>query len=659
MKHNGFKATYTYFLSRLRLVGLIIWGCCIFLTLVLSLSMGSRVLSLARIVNLFAPFCYIMGPIFTLICFSYLKKRRNSDFLHSLPFSRATLYNSATLATLTWSAIILASSLAVGAVCIFVSGVCVNYACFPVAFFILLLITMMIYAAGAIACSITGTTATNIIAFVSVFLLPRMILGICASTLTREVSANAGVLLNPAYNMAVYPIFSSGLVEQHFDAYMNIWTYVYSFGLMIAELGLGLVLFKKRKSEAAGAAGANNFVQNVLSVCIPFSYLISFFALLRSKSGSYLSFYYDFDFLTLSILIVAALVAFLIFQLVVYRKFTMFLKHLPYLLASAVLSFLLIALTGVYNKALISAVPNPDDITGIYQITSVNYETYGKKRLNELNLSSPEMNRFIVKWINEEASEIELSAEQGLFRIEVGDKVYYRNIVCPYDEFRSFVCGEFFDVFYSLPEYSGDKIRIEYRSYLSQAVADSIDSETLYNCIREDRKNFAAQSKGAQSSYITESACEDLTRVNVYSSHTSLLSKTVGTAEISGIEGFGSYENYVYISYEEYPITFRYIVSLHCQAQKIEPDILMLEQDIYFIELLDFDSDSITPKYCYRATSFEEIRALFSQMQPATKLEGVIIYVEDLELIFSPTEEQCQQLIVLLGEDNMRLANMP
>ena len=126
--------------------------------------------------QMFSPlivFIYLGGIVLAMDGFSFLNKRSDSDFYHSLPVSRKKLFWAISLAALTWVAATILGSVLVSVVIHLLTKTpfVQMYALVAVPFFTIA--TMMVFAACAIAMSLTGTVITGLGLTVLVFGLVR------------------------------------------------------------------------------------------------------------------------------------------------------------------------------------------------------------------------------------------------------------------------------------------------------------------------------------------------------------------------------------------------------------------------------------------------------------------------------------------------------
>ena len=198
---------------------------------------------------------YVFTAIgFALYGYSYLFKRSSSDVYHSLPVKRMDLYLSNLLATATW----MGSTIVLNVVVIWLmqlfTGTPFVPAYVPLAIAFFFIASMLVYAAAAIGCALSGTLLTAVISTGIVLLFPRFIQFIIARGLVAKVAIvgwlDLGALLNPVSNIATGMIV---MQTRNFFTFhiVSIRYILFSLVLTLLELGLGAWFFVRRPSETA------------------------------------------------------------------------------------------------------------------------------------------------------------------------------------------------------------------------------------------------------------------------------------------------------------------------------------------------------------------------------------------------------------------------
>ena len=297
------------------------------------------------------------AAIFALYGFSFLFRRAASDLYHALPVSRIDQYLSVTLATATWmGATIVLNTLAT--LCLLLVSGCPfvpAYLALNVPFFFVA--SMLVFAATAIGCALSGTVFTAIVSAGVVLFLPRFVQFILA----RGVVANVPIVgwldlaawLDPTTNIA------TGLVVmQTRNVFMGRMVttphILYSLLPMALELALGAWLFRRRPSELAekGASGKGWSLATAT--------LLSFVALLviTVDNQRALSVYG-------ATVVAVSLLIFVVYQLIASRDWRYVLKTLPCFLLSAAVAFGISVCIQKTSSDILHTTPTADEIESV------------------------------------------------------------------------------------------------------------------------------------------------------------------------------------------------------------------------------------------------------------------------------------------------------
>ncbi|MBQ3553019.1 MAG: hypothetical protein IJA35_07755 [Clostridia bacterium] len=209
---------------------------------------------------------YVFGIVAVSRAFSFLRKRPGTDFYLSMPVSRTVYYVSASLAIATWMlAVAVAGCLGV-CVSSLITGALFNYALLLPMLLTILSTCALIVSVSLISASITGTALMYLLGVIIILFLPRMIFSLVGAAL-NNVGALLGnsselfVLFDYSYNVpATLPY---GLLFGRFndDYYINIAASVYTLVHAAILWFIGMLLYKKRKAEAADTPAATAFHQ--------------------------------------------------------------------------------------------------------------------------------------------------------------------------------------------------------------------------------------------------------------------------------------------------------------------------------------------------------------------------------------------------------------
>lgn len=268
--------------------------------------------------------------LFAFYGFSFQFSRPSSDVYHSLPVKRSDLYVSVLLATATWmGGTIILNVLEMFAM-LLISG------CPFVPAYILLTIlfyfvaSMLVYAAAAIGCALSGSILMALASTGVVLFLPRFVQFIFARGIVKKVPIigwlDFGTLLDPSTNIATGLVVM--LSRQVFATQLITLPHIlYSLVPTVVMMGIGWWLFNRRPSEIAHKNGGSKAWGIIMSVALSFVVLLP----LTMERSSLKSVY--------GVLLVAAsLVVFVLYQLAVTQNLKRTLKTLPFFLISACLA---------------------------------------------------------------------------------------------------------------------------------------------------------------------------------------------------------------------------------------------------------------------------------------------------------------------------------
>ncbi len=316
--------------------------------------------SIPGLADMFMPltiYTFFGGIVLAFDGFSFLTKRADSDYYHSLPVSRRGLFWSITLAALTWVAATVLTSVIFTTLIFTISKTAFVplYPLVAVPFFVIS--TMLVFAAGAIACSLTGTLITDIALTLIVLFLPRFV----QFVLARGIVAQAQIVswidlpwyLKPETNIATGQIvvLSRTLLQNQMYHWGN---FVYSLILTAAELFAGCLLFKRRHSEIA-EHGAKNAKMQTLFAC-----LLVLPILLILVSGAV-----NLTRQNILLIVVIAIGCYAIYQIVVMRRMKKVLLSLPWFLVPGLLTVCLYFGVQTVGDTMRNEVPLQQDVAYI------------------------------------------------------------------------------------------------------------------------------------------------------------------------------------------------------------------------------------------------------------------------------------------------------
>ena len=397
---------YLESIRKLSRVGLILFALSLVASAVVSIQYctaqyHSNVLGMTSMFSPLIAFIYAGGVVFALEGFSFLNKRSDSDFYHSLPVSRTKLFWAISLAALTWIAATVLGSVLLSVIIYTLTKTAYVqiFALIAVPFFTIA--AMMVFAAATIAMSLTGTAITGLGLTVLVFGLLRFM----QFTIARGIIANTQIIswldlpwyLTPVTNIATGQIAQllRPMLRQTLYSPINM---IYSAVIVVGELFLAQVLFKRRHSELAEHGAKNTAVQTVFA-CAAVIPVVMLFAsgIIRQRNPS------------IPVVIGVAIGIYVIYQLIVLRTAKKLLLSLPWLLVP-----LAVGVAGYYGtlgaaSSMQNYVPNTQDVAYV-QFAGVgrgseatNYQQY---MVSKVHFTETDVRQYAVETLRDNISTI-------------------------------------------------------------------------------------------------------------------------------------------------------------------------------------------------------------------------------------------------------------
>lgn len=270
----------------------------------------------------------VFTPLIIFMMFSYLNKRSESDFFHSIPYHRETVYLSFTAAAMTWIWGIVIVSLTVSGILWGVHP----YAVFAVTDLLQLglayfLSTAFIAGIALVAMMLTGTVATNLFLFMLIAGFVRVFGWLTTSCLEKlapvyDISFSAGRFLDPSFSLPYK------LIEKSFNSYnsqsffSNPSLLVYTGVCALLLFIVAGVLYRFRKSEMAGNSAPNRVLQHVYRCAFTLPFVLMLVAQLLSGST---------DATWLIVNAVGILLVYFLYELITTKKLKRLITAAPFL----------------------------------------------------------------------------------------------------------------------------------------------------------------------------------------------------------------------------------------------------------------------------------------------------------------------------------------
>lgn len=317
----------------------------------------------------------LLIPIMAICAFSFLNSRNKSDFYHSIPHKRQTLFVSFTLSILTWLVAIFVVTTLTSFTIFFMFSKYFTFvfSSFFINIFCLLAACVMVLGAGLIAMSVTGTLFSNIVTAGLILFLPRIILTLFSALLSLKapiLPTNSFRFLDPNHNI-VFGFIASifGISDSSpFVVFDNVWSGLYTLIIGIIFIAIAGILFTRRKSEAAGSPALSKKIQATIRISL--SFLVSAVAssvLISDSSVSLSGPVYIY---------IAAILIYFIYEAITAKSFKNLHKTLPGIGVLVCLNIIFILSINLTTNSIMSVSWNSSDVESI----SISYT---KSRFNE------------------------------------------------------------------------------------------------------------------------------------------------------------------------------------------------------------------------------------------------------------------------------------
>ena len=301
---------------------------------------------------------YVFSAVlFALYGFSFLFKRSASDLHHSLPVTRVDLYLSVTLATATWMGGTIVINVLLTLAMLLIGGCPFVPVYIPLLIAFYFVASMLVFAATAIGCAISGTLVTALASTGVVLFLPRFIQFIFARGIVAKVPIIGWLDLTPALNPMTN--VATGLVVMHsrqvfMSRIVALPNILFSLLPMALMLALGAWLFIRRPSETADRGAGHKWWAVAMATLLALTAML----LITVDSHRLISVY------GASIMAIAFLV-FVVYQFVATRSIRQVAFSVPLFLMAALAAFGISSGIDAAAKAMLNTAPAPEQIASV------------------------------------------------------------------------------------------------------------------------------------------------------------------------------------------------------------------------------------------------------------------------------------------------------
>lgn len=326
----------------------------------------------------------LLAPLMTLTLFQFLNKRPSSDLYHSLPNTRLCLFVSFFAAIFAWiAAIAVVSTLLELFLFTLVANTSVSLTSMMLYLAGCLAGTLLVMAGIAVAMCVTGTFFTNLVVSLLILFAPRMIILL----VTEELSSLLPVLVsgqvfpffdtswNVVTNLVFYPFMSHS--QGLFTSFAGV---IYTLVLGLLYTVLAAWLFCRRKSEIAGKAAPNRWLQALYRLTL--AMLICLFPTLELASRILSRDHTYSDPMVFVLLYVIAIAVYLLYELFTTRKWRNLPRSLPALGLLVLLNGLLVGGIAAGYFTILNSSLDPEKVQSVQLVDRTTNEYYSGRTSN-------------------------------------------------------------------------------------------------------------------------------------------------------------------------------------------------------------------------------------------------------------------------------------
>lgn len=457
----------------------------------------------ASLAGVMMAFVYIVGVALVFSAFGWLNKRSTSDFYHSIPVTRTQIYGSSMLAVFIWMGIGLVLYSAVHALLYLVFGAPFNYLLFGCVLLNMLIASLEVMGAAAIACAISGTRFVDLFATAVILFIPRFLLTVLAIFTSRFghgslVVSTISPLFDPTYNIIATPYAAFfrlfGFSDFYTVDYANVGAMIYTLVYSCILIVIGGIAFNKRKSEYAGNATTNRFFQGVIRTAIglPLLLIMVFLFMEEGEFGP-----------GLVILLILAFVCYSLYELISTKSAKKMLKAMPLFLICLLISAVFLFVPDLISRIEFAKKVDDSNIKGFTLVEeSYGYlgdftgyvsesESYASIMRNRIVMSDPEAAKLISK-----AYERTRDNVNGAY---VTLKIYRKGLAGSVTRTLSFTDKDYqklYDIWSSNEEYKKyEDMFPDGRNYILLGDFSSSETEEVFEIFKREYQSLTPEQK--------------------------------------------------------------------------------------------------------------------------------------------------------------------
>lgn len=411
---------------------------------------GKKIISGTQFYYLLLSFS-ALAPLSALNLFSFLNKRNSSDFYHSIPHKRETLFVSYFLSAVTWLLIatVLSSLLSIAIFQIFSTYVELNFV--SVFGFILNMLagSLLILSATALAMGITGTMFSNIVTALLIIFMPRVLIAIFTNNIASAVfvipSNGFGLIGDYSNNIPINTIVKLFSNSSSNVSEISLSGVLYTLILGMIYFALAVIAFKIRKSESAGYPSQNKLIQSAVRIAVCFLICTIPCSILSNGSS-----YDSVILLTVLILYMLAVFAYFVYEAISTKGFKSLGKAAPGLLVVVLLNIAFIGGSAWAKSSILNYKWDANNIESFaYSELLEHYydKSYESLKLSEMMIPDSNVKEIIAEVLNEQSETVKKnislfdeSTHQDTIQVKMKNgSMKYRNLFMSSKQYSRFV----------------------------------------------------------------------------------------------------------------------------------------------------------------------------------------------------------------------------
>ena len=330
-----------------------------------------------------------LAPTFARVLFSYLHKRKESDFFHAIPYTRTCVYVSFASAALCLlfviqilSALVAGILWAVNPHTTFVVGELISVT------LISMLCAALLFALMTFAIVLSGTSLTTFLLFVVMCLFVRLVMSYLSGALGSNldlIDVSDWHYLNFDWFMP-YALFAFAIGGYIYGYYTPLWDpacIVYTLLVTLGALALGWLCYKRRKSEMAGNAAPSRLAQHIYRCLftLPIALLFPLCMFTNNDDAS-----------LLMVIVVVTLLAYFLYELITTKRMKNLGTAAPWLIV-LVIGAVAFSLTyqGIFSYVLNTPIHAEDVASVSVEFNTDKYDTYQRYLLYDKGTSNADV----------------------------------------------------------------------------------------------------------------------------------------------------------------------------------------------------------------------------------------------------------------------------